>query len=187
LIDEEVEIGMPANTWILSAGFLVLVLILAVWVAKLHGDVTQLSNRLKPPPQRRLGAELGRSGLDLLDETSARLDEVDRLSRALGGVVRHCIQRIGLVRFDAFNEAAGEQSFALAVLDEDGSGVILSSLHARAGSRIYAKPVENGKSIYALSDEEEAALRSALAGRTEVFKRENLSKLNRLGLDDEND
>ena len=73
------------------------------------------------------------------------------------------MQKVGLVRYNPFEETGGNQSFALAMLDADGDGWVLSSLHARSGTRVYAKAVSAGRSDVALSDEETAALRQALA------------------------
>lgn len=72
------------------------------------------------------------------------------------------IQHCGLVRFQAFQNTGGDQSFALALLDEHGDGFVLSSLFGRDESRVYCKPVEDGKSKYALSKEEEKAIEMAI-------------------------
>lgn len=72
------------------------------------------------------------------------------------------IQKIGLVRFNPFNDTGGDQSFILALVDANNTGVIISSLHTRTGTRWYAKKVEHGKGTeYELSDEEAKALKSA--------------------------
>lgn len=71
--------------------------------------------------------------------------------------------RVGLVQFNPFEgDTGGNQSFALALLDGRGDGFVISSLHARAITRMYAKTVVGGSSDAALSDEESAALRQAL-------------------------
>ena len=72
-------------------------------------------------------------------------------------------QRVGLVRFNPFEDTGGNQSFALALLDADGNGWVLSSLHARTGTRIYAKAIHGGRSDGALSEEETTAIKQATA------------------------
>jgi hypothetical protein len=74
----------------------------------------------------------------------------------------HAVQRVGMVRFDAFQDMGGQLSFAAALLDAQGSGMVLSSINGRSETRIYAKPVEQGNSRYNLSDEEQEAIRRAL-------------------------
>ena len=76
---------------------------------------------------------------------------------------RRAVQRVGLVRYNPFEETGGNQSFALAMTDANGDGVVISSLHARAGTRLYAKAVAAGRSDAALSAEEAEALRIALS------------------------
>jgi hypothetical protein len=77
---------------------------------------------------------------------------------------RRMFQRVGLVRYNPFEETGGNQSFALALLDGAGDGVVVSSLHARAGTRVYAKAVSGGRSEAAMSEEEAEAVRQAMAG-----------------------
>lgn len=72
------------------------------------------------------------------------------------------IQRVGLVRFDAFEDMGGQLSFALALLDADGTGVVLSSINGRREARVYAKAIEAAESTVALSDEEREAVRRAM-------------------------
>lgn len=74
------------------------------------------------------------------------------------------IQRVKLLRFNPYQETGGDQSFSIALLDEAGNGFVLTSLHARSGTRVFAKPVQGGKGIkYKLSSEEEEVLRKALS------------------------
>lgn len=115
------------------------------------------------------GAE-GRSLEAILD---AHLEKVYGLARELEGIVvrteileaaqRRSFQRLGLVRYNPFEETGGNQSFALALLDAAGDGWILSSLHARAGTRVYAKAIKGGRSDAGLSAEEIEALVQATA------------------------
>ncbi len=72
------------------------------------------------------------------------------------------IQKIGLVRFNPFKDTGGDQSFILALVDAENTGVIISSLHTRTGTRWYAKGVVLGKGAeYDLSEDEERALKGA--------------------------
>lgn len=72
------------------------------------------------------------------------------------------VQKVGLVRFNPFAETGGDQSFTLALLDGEDSGFVISSLHSRDSTRLYAKPVKKGKAAgYELSTEEERAIKSA--------------------------
>lgn len=72
------------------------------------------------------------------------------------------VQKIGLVRFNPFGDTGGNQSFCLAVLDNNDSGFVISSLHSRETTRLYAKPIKKGKAQnFELSNEEREAIKNA--------------------------
>lgn len=70
------------------------------------------------------------------------------------------IQKVGFLRYNAFgkNDTGGNQSFSVAFLDYENTGVIVTSIHSREGTRVYSKQVKNGKSAYNLSEEEQLVL-----------------------------
>lgn len=72
------------------------------------------------------------------------------------------IQKIGIVRFNPFSEVGGDQSFSIALLDGNNSGLIITSLYSREGNRVYGKSIKNGKSEYSLSEEEKKAMLKAI-------------------------
>ena len=82
---------------------------------------------------------------------------VDQLAREGQQHLQHC----GIVRFNPFSNTGGDQSFCIALADGRGQGVVITSLHAREGTRIYAKPLINWESPYPLTDEEREAIHRA--------------------------
>ena len=66
-----------------------------------------------------------------------------------------------MLRFNPFRNTGGAQSFALAIVDGKGDGVVISSLHARENTRIYAKPLHQWTSEHTLTDEEQEAITRA--------------------------
>jgi len=160
---------MPLDNQALSTAVLVLaavVVVLAIWVVWLQRSDALLRRRL-----RRLIGDGEGVGLDeLLDKQFRRLDTVaervealNRLHHELEALSQLSIQKVGVVRFNPFADTGGDQSFAVALLDATGNGVVLSSLHGRADTRIFAKQVQAGRSKHALSDEEQDAIRKALS------------------------
>jgi hypothetical protein len=132
---------------------------------------------------RRLRADqrvlLGVSPTDDLVEHAAHLEQefrslhayvgdvAARLDGRLGAVEARLDGTIafrGLVRFDAYNEMSGQQSVAIALLDAEQSGIVMSSIHHRDQARLYVKHVVGGEPEYPLSPEEIEAVRVALAG-----------------------
>ncbi|CAN5794767.1 hypothetical protein BH23CHL8_BH23CHL8_13660 [soil metagenome] len=86
--------------------------------------------------------------------------EADRVAGP-GGRSGPALSHVGLVRFDAFEDTGGGQSFTLALIDDEGDGVVLTSLHSRQVTRMYVKGIRGGVADVALSGEEEQALREA--------------------------
>jgi hypothetical protein len=72
------------------------------------------------------------------------------------------LQKVGLVKYDAFKEMGGKLSFALAILDENNNGVIINSVHSSEGCYSYTKRIKNGDSQMALSNEEKEAVERAI-------------------------
>jgi hypothetical protein len=73
------------------------------------------------------------------------------------------VRRVALLRYDAFEDVGGRLSFSCALLDDRGTGVVLTSINGRQETRVYAKPVEGSRSGYNLSAEEEETIRRAMA------------------------
>jgi hypothetical protein len=148
----------------LIAGLLLLVMVLVVAVVFLARRTRRIDARLAGLTRgghgESLEAMLG-SRLDKVDEVSRELDELAARMAVLEGAQRRAFQRVGLVRYNPFEETGGNQSFALALLDAAGDGWVLSSLHARSGTRVYAKAIKAGRGDAALSDEETAAIQQA--------------------------
>ena len=72
------------------------------------------------------------------------------------------VSKLGLLRFNPFNDTGGDQSFILAMLNSRNDGILLSSLHGRTGTRWYSKKIKGGKSLeYELSNEEKTAIKNA--------------------------
>ena len=107
---------------------------------------------------RRLGATRRRSGADALPEDVHGLrQEVAALRAEAQDALRH----LAVVRYDAFGDMGGHLSWSLALLDDGGHGVVLTSIHGRSEARTYAKSVSAWSSEQQLSPEEEEAIAGA--------------------------
>ena len=141
------------------------VALLLVWVALLQRSEARLRSRL-----RRVLTGGETTSLDQildqqvqrLDGLSGRLDALNKLHHELEAITQRAIQKVGVVRYNPFSDAGGDQSFAIALLDAEGNGLVVSSLHSRTETRVFAKPVRAGRSTYSLSDEEQQAVKKAL-------------------------
>jgi hypothetical protein len=109
--------------------------------------------------QQLLDSHLGK-----VIEVGAKLEDLEKVYEQLESRSRGSLQHVGVVRFNPFEDTGSDQSFAIALLDERRDGIVLSSLHGRGQTRVFAKPVEGGESTHQLSDEEAQAIRIALEG-----------------------
>ncbi len=142
------------------------VVALAAWVAWLQRSEARLRRRL-----RRVLADGEGAGLDELlerqhrriESLGERVDALNKLQHELEELTHHTLQKVAVVRYNPFSDAGGDQSFVVALLDSLGNGVVVSSLHSRTDTRVFAKPVQGGRSRYQLSEEEQDAIRKALA------------------------
>lgn len=87
--------------------------------------------------------------------------EIQEYANNLNSNMKGCLQKIGMVRYSAFSDVGSDLSFTLAMLDAKDNGVILNGIYSADSSNIYAKPIINGTSTYALSQEEKEALEKA--------------------------
>ncbi len=145
----------------------ILVLLLLVVVLTQGRRIRRLARRLDQLTRGEDGKDLGavlHAHLDKVSSVSREIDELTVRTAMAETNLRRSFQRIGMVRFNPFEDTGGNQSFALALLDANGDGVIVSSLHSRTGTRVYAKGVTAGRSEAALSDEESRAVQDAMAG-----------------------
>ena len=98
----------------------------------------------------------------------AAVRSLNATDRRQEGLIEGAVRRVGLIRYDAFEDVGGRLSFSAALLDDHGTGVVVTSINGRQDTRVYAKPITNGTSTYNLSIEEEEAIRQALAGPREA-------------------
>lgn len=103
---------------------------------------------------------------NILTETKTNKKELLKVKEHLEKIEKENlfhIQKVGLLRFNPFENTGGDQSFVLAILNGKDTGIILTSLHSRGATRWYAKNVKEGKGTdHELGKEELSAIKNAL-------------------------
>ncbi len=97
--------------------------------------------------------------------------EIKAYYTKLDNDINASIQKIGLVRYNAFKDVGSDLSFAVALLDRENNGIVFNGIYGSESSNIYAKPIKNGESSYQLSDEEKYAIDIAEQNKNFVAKR----------------
>jgi len=160
--------GLGQYALFVASAAILLAAVALVWLAQLQKRV-----RLVTPDVRRLvrdmeGKSIDRVLEDLLGNMEFTAGRVGRLEVAAEGLSRQLgrtIQRLGLVKYNAEEGIGGELSFALALLDADRHGLVLTSVHTLHDCRLYLRTVVAGQCSHDLSDEEAEALEMALTQR----------------------
>ncbi len=154
-------IDLEYVVWGLAAGFLLLLLLLISSFIKI--------GKLKKKYLKFMGDS---EALSLEERITGQIEEIERLTESdeiekdkiqmLEEQMKNTFQKIGLVKYDAFNEMGGKLSFTLALLNDKNDGFIINAMHSREGCYTYIKEIIAGKSIIVLASEEKEALDMAL-------------------------
>lgn len=158
---------MPALTAYLPPIIAALVAALLVTLALLIWLIV----RLRRMERRYQALTTGTSGGSLeavledhvrqVQEAGVRVQELDTLVMRAERDSRCHLQHLGFLRYNPFRDTGGDQSFVLALADANGNGVVMSSLHSRDVTRVYAKPLAAWETSYQLTEEEQQAIRRA--------------------------
>jgi hypothetical protein len=155
-------LGFDSDYIILGlAGFCLVLLILVII------NISQTSKLKK----KYAAFMMGKNAKSLEDTLITRLDQVEKLLTAnqtneenikkIFANMKFTFQKVGLVKYDAFNEMGGKLSFSLAMLNESDDGFVLNAVHSREGCYTYVKEIIGGNSIITLAEEEQEALNMA--------------------------
>lgn len=100
-----------------------------------------------------------------VEEVSIENKEIKQYIQNVNNNLAQCIQKVGIVRYNAFKDTGSDLSFTLALLNEKNDGVILNGIYSRDISNIYAKPIIKGESTYKVTPEEQEAINRAINGK----------------------
>ncbi|MCI9053318.1 MAG: DUF4446 family protein [Lachnospiraceae bacterium] len=135
--------------------------------------------KIKKVNQRFKNFMRGKDAESLEEVIVKYLDKIDKLEeennerkKQINNITENLLityQKIGIVKYDAFNEMGGKLSFSLALLDKQNNGFILNAMHSREGCYTYVKEIIDGNSYIALGEEEKKALDMALNCKTEKY------------------
>ena len=168
---------LKTDTFLIINGIMLCILFLGFFImmARLHSINKNYKTFLK-----KLGN--GENIEEDLENYMYRVEKVEKQNleilsfcHELEKNVSGCVQKVGIVRYSAFKDTGSDLSFALAMLDENNNGVVLNGIYSREMSNIYAKPVENGKSKYTITEEEEQAINKAIESKA-IYKVKDIKK-----------
>jgi len=153
-------------------GAVVVGVLLIIWNIFLHLNVSRIKQNQQKLFSGKNGVDLEKTILDQgknIKELDRDIQDLYGISNQIHNLALKSVHKVGVVRFNPFKDLGGDQSFSIALLDGQNSGLVISALHTREGNRVYAKPVEKGKALkYPLTDEEKEAIQKAEAGASGI-------------------
>lgn len=163
--------GMPLELVLVI--LILLIIILFVGLVLTFSKLQRISRKyytLTSGKQARDLEHIMLSRFKEMDKVKARMKRFSKEHRTFQGHLDSCYNKFGLVKYDAFDNMAGELSYSLALLNSENSGFVISSMHSKEGCFSYAKEVIKGESYLALSNEEKEAISKALTIDEEIQK-----------------
>jgi hypothetical protein len=148
---------MSINLMIILGLLVLAVLVLAIFVFRANTRVSQLL-------QGKDSKSMEDTFKYLIEEAKRMNDNqviIEKTLHNLNARIRKSLTGFKTIRFNPFPESGGNQSFAIALINEEGDGFIISSLYSREKTSVFAKPIKGGKSEYELTAEEKKALDEA--------------------------
>lgn len=162
-ISEIIEIYYIEIVFGLSMLFLLLLafyIIAEIRINKLRNKYDTLTRGMDGVNIEEILVQNGNEVDNLRNEIKKLNEELKRLNTQL----TFAIQKVGFIRYNAFDDMGSELSFSIALLDNFSNGFVLTSIYGREQSISYAKPIKDGKSLYPLSVEEMQAIDRAIKG-----------------------
>ena len=133
------------------------VVVILLWMLFMEIRLKKIFTGTKARNLEEMIVEVGKK----IKEIEATEEKIDKHLTTIDSRLNKSVRNIETIRFNPFVDAGSNQSFAIAMLNDEGDGVVMSSLYARDRMSVFAKPIENGKSKFELSSEEKEVLKKA--------------------------
>ncbi len=158
----DIDLGI----WVILSVFsLILIIILIVICIKNNKKIKALSSRIDDLTSGKGGESLEEELDQIIEDNKNLLKECSKNSQDIDNIfgrLKSVYQKMGIVRYDAYEQLGGEMSAVVVLLDEEDNGVLINNVYSTEGGYVYTREIENGKCKHELGDEEKEALAKAL-------------------------
>ena len=159
------QLGLNIDIAYILIALLLIIIVLLIMIIVQGNKIKNIKNQISRFMK-------GKEAASLEDEIVALFEDNQIIKKAteknqkdinnLYGRLATCFQKVGIIKYDAFNQMGGQLSYSIALLDEDNNGFLLNSVHSTDGCYSYSKEIRNGKCALELGDEEQIALNEAM-------------------------
>ncbi|HHV28538.1 MAG TPA: DUF4446 family protein [Clostridium sp.] len=139
----------------------VIILILLIALLIINSKLKKLNKKYKKfmnGSDNKNIEQLLMDNINLTNDVTLKNKEIENRVSCLERNLQHCVQKVGVIRYNAFDDVGSDLSFSIALLDDYDNGVVISGIYSRESSTTYAKKIVNGTSKYVLSAEELQAI-----------------------------
>ena len=157
--------GMDLSYILISLAVLVVITIILIIIQ--NNKLKKISKKYEKFMTGKNAKSLEKEIMDLTEDNNYLREQIDNNNDDIKNVahqLERAVQKIGIVKYNAFEQMGAQLSYSIALLDQNDNGVLINSVHSTDGSYTYAKEIKHGKCDISLGKEEEEALSQAVSG-----------------------
>ena len=159
------NIGLKDLLFVMGCMLLIMTIIILIIFIRQSMLMKKYKKFMQGSDARSLEEEI-REKMSVIEKFDGRLNNLELNNNSITSRLEEVFQKIGIVKYDAFEEMGGKMSFALALLSDKDTGFVINAMHSREGCYTYIKEITEGKANVLLAKEEKEALEQALLTQT---------------------
>ena len=159
------QLGLNIDIAYILIALLLIIIVLLIMIIVQGNKIKNIKNQISRFMKGKEAASLEEEIVALFEDNQIIKKATEKNQKDINnlyGRLATCFQKVGIIKYDAFNQMGGQLSYSIALLDEDNNGFLLNSVHSTDGCYSYSKEIRNGKCSLELGDEEQIALKEAM-------------------------
>ena len=159
------QLGLNIDIAYILIALLLIIIVLLIMIIVQGNKIKSIKNQISRFMKGKEAASLEDEIVALFEDNQIIKKATEKNQKDINNLYARlatCFQKVGIIKYDAFNQMGGQLSYSIALLDEDNNGFLLNSVHSTDGCYSYSKEIKNGKCSLELGDEEQIALREAM-------------------------
>lgn len=159
------QLGLNIDIAYIFIGLILLLIILLIIIINQGNKIKKITEQISKFMKGREAASLEDEIVALFEDNQIIKKATEKNQKDINDLYERlasCFQKVGIIKYDAFNQMGGQLSYSIALLDEDNNGFLLNSVHSTDGCYSYSKEIRGGKCKLELGEEEQMALNEAM-------------------------
>ena len=159
------SLGLNIDITFIFAALLLIIIIQFILIFLQSNKIKKVNGRISRFMKGKEAASLEDEIVALFEDNEIIKKTTEKNQKDINNIYKRlsfCFQKVGIIKYDAFNQMGGQLSYSIALLDEDNNGILLNSVHSTDGCYSYSKEIRNGKCKLELGEEEQMAINEAM-------------------------